>query len=641
MNYQEIFKKIEDKGYRVDNITKFREALKTTDIDRILSELDVTKKEIEKDEEISNDAISALMAIGVARKLLDTDEIKVNNSKKSIDALRTVFDNLELLLCGEYVVFDVEDKIKEANAQIAFNKNWLDQLNNEIAEINSQINSIDENKSLSREEKHASFRDLLIKLEEKNKSIDEVKADIKKFQKERRRLSDKKNRVQKKSAELLNSEDFGGFFKYQDSFGDAMNKLSLPSEISDKLISEFGAIRKIYRKRTNDGRLEVTNAPHDSLDDILSKYGLVQGEQLTETLLEEEPMVVEEPKPEEKKEPTKEEIDDEAFDSILRIFTGRTDTPEKKEEPKEDEKVDSFDEIFKVFNHEQAKEEKKEEMPRSREPKFGTNGDLGEVSSMLGGVSFSKPKEDSDRVSAKDLSVIELITELKKLNPEANISPLGSEEEGMTINAIDCDIPAKDLKLPEGFYYNDKNGITNKHNTLNGSYVTLHVEEIEKGKKPEEPVKEEPKVVNATEVRLNSKRKKVVKVHPLIKAKGWASFGLQTAAILGLITYGAPALVTAASLTAISMVLNTDAANEFLMNLYNKGLEAEKEGKEPHNVIGKLKERFNGTLRKIKDNIVSHGGAYEDGEEEIETMDEIELTDRIHRSVENYYARMR
>ena len=33
----------------------------------------------------------------------------------------------------------------------------------------------------------------------------------------------------------------------------------------------------------------------------------------------------------------------------------------------------------------------------------------------------------------------------------------------------------EELVLPEGFYYNDKNGITNKHNTKSGSYISLLV----------------------------------------------------------------------------------------------------------------------------------------------------------------------
>ena len=34
-------------------------------------------------------------------------------------------------------------------------------------------------------------------------------------------------------------------------------------------------------------------------------------------------------------------------------------------------------------------------------------------------------------------------------------------------------IPPEKLKFPMGYYYNEKNGITNKHNTINGSYESF------------------------------------------------------------------------------------------------------------------------------------------------------------------------
>lgn len=36
-------------------------------------------------------------------------------------------------------------------------------------------------------------------------------------------------------------------------------------------------------------------------------------------------------------------------------------------------------------------------------------------------------------------------------------------------------VPPENLTLPDGCYYNEKNGITNKHNTIDGRYSTLDV----------------------------------------------------------------------------------------------------------------------------------------------------------------------
>ena len=63
-----------------------------------------------------------------------------------------------------------------------------------------------------------------------------------------------------------------------------------------------------------------------------------------------------------------------------------------------------------------------------------------------------------------------LMDELKKLNPDVKMK-MGNSGMDMV---LDGDVSK--LKLPEGFYYNDKNGITNKHNT-GGLYTYLNVKE--------------------------------------------------------------------------------------------------------------------------------------------------------------------
>lgn len=70
-----------------------------------------------------------------------------------------------------------------------------------------------------------------------------------------------------------------------------------------------------------------------------------------------------------------------------------------------------------------------------------------------------------------------LIEKLRQLNPgvQINVSNLEYENE----LKIDSSIPIEKLNLPEGFYYNEKNGITNKHLSENGNYINLPVKEIQ------------------------------------------------------------------------------------------------------------------------------------------------------------------
>jgi hypothetical protein len=44
---------------------------------------------------------------------------------------------------------------------------------------------------------------------------------------------------------------------------------------------------------------------------------------------------------------------------------------------------------------------------------------------------------------------------------------------------IYASVNVEELNLPRWFYYNQKNGITNKHNTQSGIYGSVHVYPIE------------------------------------------------------------------------------------------------------------------------------------------------------------------
>ena len=73
---------------------------------------------------------------------------------------------------------------------------------------------------------------------------------------------------------------------------------------------------------------------------------------------------------------------------------------------------------------------------------------------------------------ANNITKRELINELRRLNPSANIE--GWFVKG-SIEYIYSSIPVEELILPSPFYYNDKNGINNKHKTKTGMYISLQV----------------------------------------------------------------------------------------------------------------------------------------------------------------------
>lgn len=74
----------------------------------------------------------------------------------------------------------------------------------------------------------------------------------------------------------------------------------------------------------------------------------------------------------------------------------------------------------------------------------------------------------------------QLINEIRKLNPGVEIR-IGDERfDREARSRIFSSVPMHQLKLPEGYYSNEKNGITNKHTSKTGLYTTINIEDISK-----------------------------------------------------------------------------------------------------------------------------------------------------------------
>ena len=86
-------------------------------------------------------------------------------------------------------------------------------------------------------------------------------------------------------------------------------------------------------------------------------------------------------------------------------------------------------------------------------------------------------KEETALTDLMDFN--EIVSKIRELNPDVEIK-LGDNDADSLYYRIFTSVPASELKLPEGFYYNDKNGITNKHHTASGSYITIDVEPLSK-----------------------------------------------------------------------------------------------------------------------------------------------------------------
>ncbi len=90
---------------------------------------------------------------------------------------------------------------------------------------------------------------------------------------------------------------------------------------------------------------------------------------------------------------------------------------------------------------------------------------------------FEQPPtpEDKDKSQSPEITKItDLVEVLNELNPDVDIN-LGDSWG----NKIYSSRPVEELNLPEGFYYNDKNGLTNKHNTETGQYIAARIEKLD------------------------------------------------------------------------------------------------------------------------------------------------------------------
>ena len=68
----------------------------------------------------------------------------------------------------------------------------------------------------------------------------------------------------------------------------------------------------------------------------------------------------------------------------------------------------------------------------------------------------------------ENIGIVKLMQKLKELNPTVQLDLYDYTVSPVII--IFGSVPATALSFPDGYYWNEKNGITNKHNTRTGLY---------------------------------------------------------------------------------------------------------------------------------------------------------------------------
>ena len=158
---------------------------------------------------------------------------------------------------------------------------------------------------------------------------------------------------------------------------------------------------------------------------------------------------------EEEKIETPSDVIDAEFSENKENNNDKKELKEEKLENKESEEVDIPEEI------EAINEEEVEDLSKADERTL-------------------MPKKPKVKDVSQSTNLYEIAEVIQQLNPNAEIRVADMGLDSMATQRFYSSVPVDQLVLPEGFYYNDKNGITNKHNTQTGMYCALEVEDLSK-----------------------------------------------------------------------------------------------------------------------------------------------------------------
>ena len=79
---------------------------------------------------------------------------------------------------------------------------------------------------------------------------------------------------------------------------------------------------------------------------------------------------------------------------------------------------------------------------------------------------------------SQSTNLYEIAEVIQQLNPNVEIRVADMTYDPQATSRFYSSVPMEQLVLPEGFYANEKNEITNKHNTQSGMYCALSVEDL-------------------------------------------------------------------------------------------------------------------------------------------------------------------
>lgn len=121
---------------------------------------------------------------------------------------------------------------------------------------------------------------------------------------------------------------------------------------------------------------------------------------------------------------------------------------------------------------------------------------------------------------SQSTNLFEIVEAIKQLNPGVEIRVGNPSIDPSANERFYSSVPVEQLNLPYGFYYNEKNGITNKHKTESGLYCSLRVEDLSLADEStlapekEEKITIDPATIDTVQAKLKKLDEKGVIVKP-------------------------------------------------------------------------------------------------------------------------------
>ena len=153
--------------------------------------------------------------------------------------------------------------------------------------------------------------------------------------------------------------------------------------------------------------------------------------------------------------------------------------------------------IKEIAEKKEAAKKDKEEL-KAKKPKTGPENEQQATSRI-----YSSVPDVSQSTNLYEIAKV-----IQQLNPNAEIRVANIAYDPQATSRFYSSVPIGQLVLPEGFYVNEKNGITNKHKTQSGMYCDLSVEDLsmadERTLLPKKPqVSEQQTLENEQQAQIN------------------------------------------------------------------------------------------------------------------------------------------